>query len=85
MRTWMCVRCAVMPIPSGPKGQTWSVPDALRLGSRGNRLRSATDVGASSTISPQRWHSQRRAGGYARAHQSCVLNWQVTRFMTWST
>lgn len=57
----------------GPEGQIWSEPVAFRLGSRGKRRRSATGVGASSTIWPQRWHSQRRAGGYASAHQSCEV------------
>ena len=73
------------PQTSDLRPQTWSEPDAFRLGSRGKRRRSATGVGASSTICPHRWHSQRRAGGYARAHQSCAVNWQVTRFKTWST
>jgi len=83
---WVAVRWPrVVPTPnlavrpplqatSGPTGQAWSDSDPLRLGSRGKRRRSATGVGASSTIWPHRWHSQRRAGGYASAHQSCVVN-----------
>src|SRR5665213_324281 len=84
-RTWRYARHTVTWGASGPTGQTWSEPDPFRLGSRGKRLRMATGVGASSTIWPHRSHSQRRAGGYASAHQSCVVKSQATRFKTSST